>query len=174
VEAPPAAVNAKPQFDVQDLFDRAQKVMKDRAQSVIMTYQSDIKNNYAEFERSLLRQSRRVKNNGRNIEGDLKAALTEWQEEDGKISANLSGYLASIDEVAAIHRENYQKQVGIEDTFNEALAQLSATYILGLELQIERLEPENDPAAIALIQEEIKRTREDRPYFQESILGLSD
>ncbi|MEX1049143.1 MAG: protein kinase [Akkermansiaceae bacterium] len=170
-EAPPTAVSTEPKYDVQALYDRARIIMQDRAQPAIRTYESNLKANFADFERSLLRQPRRVT---QRVDTPLEAIIAEWRAEGEKVPARLGRRLAAIPEIEASHRAHYQRQIGIEDTFNEALIQLSATYILGLQKQIERLESEDDPVAITLIGDEIKRTRNDRGYFPKLILGSRD
>lgn len=72
-----------------------------------------------------------------------------------------------------MHSENLEKQDAIDESLKQALTQLSATYILGLEKQNERLRATNDPAAIDLIKDEIEKTRDDSDYFPNLMLGES-
>jgi hypothetical protein len=70
-----------------------------------------------------------------------------------------------LPELEALTEKYTQKQAEADQEIQQSLSQLSATYILGLEKQIERLKLENDPVAVALIEREIKLTREDSDYF---------
>jgi hypothetical protein len=71
----------------------------------------------------------------------------------------------------ALHAEFLEKQEAIDNLLASDLSKLSATYILGIEKQIERLKPNDDPAAIKLLEEEIKLVREDEKYFTELMLA---
>jgi hypothetical protein len=74
--------------------------------------------------------------------------------------------------VQSIYALSLQKQVGVDDTFHQGLAPLAATYVVGLEKQIDRLKADNDTGAIALLEAEIARTRKSTKYFADLMLGV--
>lgn len=165
---------APPKFDVPAFFERASKIMRDRAKSAVTSYRSNLKANFLECERSLLREGRRVKIQGERINSDVEEAIAEWREEGEKLPSHFTGHLGNIEEIDEIYRAYRLRQTGIRDTLDAALVQLADLYILGLEKQIERLEKEDDPGAIQLIQNEIERTMDDNMHFPINVLGLDD
>lgn len=165
---------AEPKYDVAEFFGRARKIMQDKARPVVSAYQSNLKANFTDCERSLVAVAKRVKSEGEEIDKDVVAAVAEWQEEGGKIPDYFSGYLRNIPEFNETYSTHLLKQTGIIDTFDAALAELSGTYILGLEMQIQRLEGDNDPGAIQRIQQEIERTKGSKKHFPVLVLGLED
>jgi serine/threonine protein kinase len=173
-EDSPEPSDTAPKYDVASFFDRARKIMQDKAAPILTAYHSNLRANFQDCERSLLREAKRVKYDRERVDSAVVEAIAEWREEGARIPSRLSGDLGDVPQIEAVYSSHLLRQTGIVDTRNAALAQLSGTYILGLEKQIERLEAEDDPGAIKLIQEEIERTKKDRDHFQEVVLGLED
>jgi hypothetical protein len=103
---------------------------------------------------------------------DLEKSLESWAGDGSRIPDEVDSDLSDIPDVDEIFEEFQGFQTKIEDSFQQALSVHSATYILGLEKQIERLQTENDPAAIALINQEIDLTKNRKGYFVALMLGL--
>ncbi len=168
---PAAPVVVAPKFDVAGFFGRARAIMQERSKPLISSHGANLKANTTDFQRSAKRQIRKMKMDGESIDLDLERAGERWASSGGKIPSFLGGSLSSILGIDEIHAASLQKQVGIEDTLHEALGKLSATYILGLEKQIERLQPDNDPGAVTLIEAEIARTKSEPKYFPTLMRG---
>jgi hypothetical protein len=85
----------------------------------------------------------------------------------------MSESIAEIPSLANIYEASLERQVGIQDTFTQALAPHSAVYILGLEKEIERLKAKADSGAVRLVEDEIANTEKISHYFTDLILGTS-
>ena len=102
----------------------------------------------------------------------MESAVAEWKAAGGRIPDDLGSSLGAIPEIQPIYAQSLQKQVGIEDTYQQGLGPLSVTYIHGLEIQIERLKADKDTGAIALIEAEIAKTKNSTKYFSDLMLGI--
>jgi serine/threonine protein kinase len=169
----------KPNYDVDGFFAKARKAMKDRANPAITTRNQSLSHNLANFARGIkvlargidsvkLREKfdisfehyiKNCKSNGSHIPTEpLEDTDAGYEVED-------------FADFESLRDEFLAKEATIENTLNQSLAQLAASYILGLEKQIERLKSENDPAAIELIKEEIDLTRSDTSHFP-GLMGI--
>ncbi len=166
---PPAVV--EPKSDVAGFFARARKIMQDRTKPTVTVYRSDLRANLSGFERSLKRQTRKMKSGGVEMDKVVEKTIAGWMSEGGRIPEDLAASLSGIPEVRGIYDDAVQKQTGLDDTFQQELSKQSATYILGLEKHIERLKPENDIGAVDLIEKEIEQTRQTKDYFSGLMLG---
>jgi hypothetical protein len=99
--------------------------------------------------------------------------IARMKDEDGRVPVKLESSLAEIPGVPAIYDEMFEKQKNFDFELRRDVNELAPTYILGLRKQIERLKTENDPAAIALIEEEIEKTRSEPDYFSSLMMGDS-
>ncbi len=170
-EPPDAVEIPKPvesKFDVDAFFERARRIMKERAAPQITAHQKQLVSNLSNFEGTLARQARKVR--GDTIKSDLASAVESWRE-DGRIPAEMPGDLSTIPDIEAIHTEYSSKQTGIDDTLHGALVALNATYMIGLEKQIERSEKDGDTAAAKLIKSELDRTVHDTDYLPDLLMG---
>ena len=170
---PAAAASAEPKYDVTGLLGRGRKNLQDRAKPLISSCQVSLKSNLADFERAVKRQLRKMKLDGNRVELAVDKTFAGWKDDDGRIPGNPRRKLAMIDDIDGISAPFLQKQTGIDDTLQQGLAPFSATYVLGLEKQIDRLKADNDTGAIDLIKREIKRTKEDPKYFSGLMLGTA-
>ena len=162
-----------PRYDVDGLFERGRKIIRDKAQPQIQVYQSSLGGNISNYERALVPLVRKVRSND-GLAATVTETIAGWRAEGNRIPKSVPSELQEIPEIEDTHFIHLQKQTGIDDKLEMSLAPLSATYVLGLEKQIERLEGENDPAAIKLIREEIKRTRDELGYFTGLMLDTPD
>lgn len=163
-----------PKFDVEAFYTRARKIMRDRAAPRIASSDKELKDNLADFERALKRPIRKMDFGGAKdrAEQRLKDFIAQCEADGNHIPEKLNARSMAIWEIADIHPQFLQKQETIDSTLKQSLSQLSATYILGLEKQIERLKATDDPAAIDLIEEEIENTRKDASYFPNLMLDI--
>jgi hypothetical protein len=75
--------------------------------------------------------------------------------------------------IAVLHRDAYQKQVGIDEKLDLNLTQLaSSVYILGLRKQIERLADPNEVPSVERLKEEIETVTASPKYFTALMRGL--
>ena len=169
--APEAPVAVAPKFDIAGFFGRARSIMQERSKPLISTHGASLKANCADFQRSAKRQIRKMKLDVESTDRDLEREAARWIADGGRIPADLSFSLSAIPDIDEIHAASLQRQTGIEDTLQEELGKHAATYILGLEKQIERLKSDNDPGAIALIVAEIARTKDKSEYFRTLMQG---
>lgn len=162
-----------PKSDVLGFFERARKIMKDRAKPVTDAYDANMKFNYSGFEADFNERVRKYKSGKGPSDKALEKAEAAWKA-DGKVPDAFAGALEEkFPELETVRAEHHQEQIRIEDTLQQAISQLADTYIHGLELQIERLKPSNDVGAIDLIEKEIASTRDDLGYFSRTVLGIS-
>lgn len=162
-----------PKFDIPALLERARKVLRDRAKPAITAYQLGLKDNFSGFEHSLRRQVAKYKPGVGPGTEVLDAAILEWRNETGNIPESVGETLSAFPEINQIRDEYAQKQIGVQDTFRQALSQLSYSYLQGLQKQIELRKAENDPGAVDLIEKEIEATKGDSGYFPGLILGTA-
>lgn len=161
------SMEAQPKYDVTGFFERARKIMQDRAKQPLMSREANLKNNLTEFGKNLKRRIR----SGDQMEKVLSAKLFRWHEAGGSIPKEVDSDLSDVSGIEEIYTEFLAKQDAINETFQKGLSTLSATYILGLEKQIERLRTENDEPAIKLIEKEVQLTKGSPKYFADLMVG---
>jgi serine/threonine protein kinase len=171
-EPAPDPVAMPPKFDVPGFFERARNIMREKAKPALASRDSSLKGNLTEFAAKLRRQVRKVDSGRTQVTEDLEKSLESWAGDGSRIPDEVDSDLSDIPDVDEIFEEFQGFQTKIEDSFQQALSIHSATYTLGLEKQIERLQTENDPAAIALINQEIDLTKNRKGYFVALMLGL--
>ena len=180
-EPVPDNASTTPKFDVDGFFVRARRIMQERANPLIANRDSNIAKNLADFERAVKRSIRKL-NFGDyrdTSERNLETYMEECRRGDNRIpplpqdgKAPIRGILTFRD-FTETHEEFFDKQTALDEQLISSLSQLAPTYILGLEKQIERLKKDNDPAAIALIEEEVEKTRGSNTYFPYLMLGIA-
>lgn len=166
---------AIPKFDVDDfLLNRALKVMKERAAPTLAGREKALGDNLKSFEREVKRLIRRIesRDDRDEAEEDLADFLKACATDGLRLPAKLGTLLSGIDYVEDAYDEHVDKQKTIEANAIASLNQLSATYILGIEKQIERLKAANDPAAAELLAAEISKTRDNPTHFPYLMLGI--
>ena len=154
-----------PKFDVTGFFAKAQKIMRDRAQPYLTKHEADLKSNLLSFERTLKRLARKRDYGRIATENRLDIEIARWEKNGATMPQKLDAELLNIPDAQDELIKSLEKETAIEEAFRTSLAPLAATYILGLEKQIERLKLENDTPAIELIQSEIEHTKQSRNYF---------
>lgn len=176
---------ATPKFDVDGFFGRARKIMQDRANPLIANRDASLLKNLEDFERAVKRSIRKLDFGGiRDMaETNLETYITRCKADGNRIPGkgdpkkdtnnnNNNNGVRNIRGFPETHEEYLAKQELIDELLFQSLSQLSSTYIKGLELQIERLKKDNDPAAVALIEEEVEKTRSSEKYFPYLMLGI--
>lgn len=171
---------ATPKFDVEAFFGRARKIMQDRANPMIANRDAALLKNLEDFERAVKRSIRKLDFGGiRDMaETNLETYITRCKADGNRIPGkpdpkkDTNNGVRNIRGFPETHEEYLAKQELIDEQLFQSLSQLSSTYIKGLELQIERLRKDNDPAAIELIEEEVGKTRNSEKYFPYLMLGI--
>lgn len=161
---PEPTAPTEPKSDVPAFFERARKIMHERSQSVVTAHQTALKNNMVSFGRDVKRQIRKMLYDGGSYETNIMNTIQEWKDKDSRVPTNAGPELGSTT-YKSIVDEHFKKQESIDDALNQGMAPHSATYILGLEKQIERLKADNDTGAVALVEAEIAKTKKSPKYF---------
>lgn len=169
-EAEPAA----PIFDVPGFLLRARTIMKERANPLIATRDKSFADTLKSFERDVNRIIRRIDSRTirNNFDTDFENFLEDCAEDGNRIPKKVPPPLNTLVGMKSVHEEALEQQEAADSLLFDSLRQLSDTYILGIEKQIERLQPTNDPAAIKLLQEEIENSRTKDTYFAHLMLGI--
>ena len=164
---------ALPKFDVPAFLDQARQIMREKSAPLIAKRDKDLKDNLARFERDAKRLIRKIEYRmARDAAEEALDDLIKDCERDGnRIPQELHGRLGNLHGMDEIHEECYENQKTIDIDLSQSLSQFLPTYTMGLEKQIERLQDEDDPAAIEAIKEEIDKTRDDKTYFPNLMLG---
>jgi len=166
----------EPKSDVAAFLDRARGIMRKRAEPLINSHDLNLQKNTDSWARALRRAIRKIDLPG--VRGNAEVALKEFldlHENDGnRLPPALNPYLTTLPPLVETHEEFIEKQKELERAVVNELSTLSATYILGIEKQIERLKAGNDPGAIVLLEKEIELVREDPEYFPELMLDPAD
>lgn len=168
---PDQVASVTPKFDVDGFFDRARKIMQDRSKSQVGSYRNSVKNNFSDFRNSIDKQTRRMRLSGTRVDDRLATTMLDMEKKGGRIPKDLSSIFKDVPGIDSIHQGSYSRQIGIDDTFHQSMSSLASTYILGLEKQIERIDAEDDPGAVELIQKEIERTKASLSHFPKLMLG---
>lgn len=166
-----ANIPKPPRFDVSGLFQRARKIMLDRAAPSIAKYHSGLKDNLWALEKSLLYCASKSSSNSDKGTAGIKQTIAALKAEGGRIPEALKISVTDVTGIDACHAQALEKQKNIDFELGQSLYQLSSTYILGLEKQIEQLKADNDTGAIKLIKDEIELTKESPEYFHGLMMG---
>lgn len=169
VESNPTA----PKYDVPAFFERARKIMQDRADPLIENHTTKLKNNVTSLRRDLERAIRKYGFYRDTSETYMAEYEAQWKKEGYRIPSAFGGPMASVPGASKIFSEHLENQGEIDATLKNELTELSNTYILGMNKQIERLQADNDTGAIDLIEREIQRTKDTPEYFPKLMLGSS-
>jgi serine/threonine protein kinase len=161
-----------PRFDVDGFFERARKIMLERAKPSITAYEKKLEDNVEGLGRDLARVLRKSYNDRDTAQNLVDRAVANWKLEGNHLPENMNSGTFSIYTPDAIktYSEHLEKQVAFDEKIQAELSQHTPTYILGLEKQIERLKADNDLGAIDLIDREIKNTKRDPEYFPNLML----
>ncbi len=160
----------EPKFDVSGFFLKARKAMKEKSKLAVAAHQTGLKDNFFGFEKSLIREAKKLPPSKDRVANAVEPAIEAMRSAGANIPEKLTSNLADTPELEKIRLEFYQRQIGLDDALALSLTQLSSQYVLGLEMQIERLKPDNDVGAINLIVKEIANTKDDDDYFPGLIL----
>lgn len=172
-EVTPSQTPPPAKIDIPALLERARKVLRDRAKPAINSYNVGLKDNYAVFVTLFRRQVDKYKPGLGPSKYEVDAAIEEWKTAGGKVPESLSETLSGYPELVKVHTEFLRIQIGVKDTFDLAISQISSSYLQGLQKQIELRKADNDPGSVLLIENEITASKDSSDYVPELILGTS-
>ena len=171
---PPTEV--APKFDVASFFARARKIMQEKSKSELLINETrkERSRNLSEFEREAKRIVRKeFFYKKERIDTAIENEIKSWDDADSRIPKNGSKVLYEIPGISEITEKHLKIQTEIDEQLYVQLDSHRATYILGLEKQIERLKSDNDVGAIALIESEISSTNDAPQYFRNLLIQKS-
>jgi len=161
-----------PKMDIEAFYQKARKIMQDRAKSQINQYQTALTNNLGGFESDMRRSVRKLGAGSSDRKKELEDSLLELKESGNRLPADLAETFGEFPDIEELAPSYLGKQATLDATFRRTMATHAATYIVGMQKQIERSQAENDAAAIKIIEGEINLTREDTEYFPNLMLGI--
>jgi serine/threonine protein kinase len=168
------SIPAGPKFEIVPFFKRARGIMHERSLPLIADRDNDLKKNLIYFDKQARRLLRKTESNDKEREtvyAMLDSLIKESEKNQNRIQTKLNQRLKKRAGLQKLYDDCCKKQTEIDLVLTQSLIQLSSTYILGLQKQIERLQNQNDSAAIRTIEEELKKTREDETYFPDLMLS---
>ena len=162
-----------PKTDVDAFLDRARKIMQEKSKAPISAYRSNLSANSTEFARVFSTQVRKLKLSKEEVDEALETLTAAGKTAGVKIPEDLKSSVAATPEIRTLHTSYLKRQTGICETFQQALNAHAATYISGLEKEIDRMKAKEDPGAVALVEKEIEKTKTSPAYFSDLMLGSS-
>ncbi len=168
---PKTSDSPTPRADVPAFFTKAKTIMQDKAKPLITTHRASLNGNCSAFGQSLISETSKLKTGVADAKKSIEATITTWRSDNGRIPKELPSELASIPGAANLLDLYRQKQIGIDNIIRRGLDAQSATYILGIEKQIERYQADNDAGAVALLEQEIEKTKANSKHYYRVILG---
>ncbi len=181
-------------FDTVGWLEMARGKMKEKAKPVMAGHQKKIIRNFDDFRRGVKKVLRQIDNRDRReIEKKADALIDKCRESGarvpeafdfglGKVAArgrskeekqsNATLLNHSKDLLAEFHKDALAKQAEIDRDFAADMLALSQTYILGVELQVQRLKDADDPIAAETLQDEADATRDRPERFTRLMQGL--
>jgi len=169
---PPAkAIPVVPKFDVAAFLNEARSMMRTRARPLVDGYRDELRGNVWTFEKSMQFAVSKLPK-GRNEKGALVAAcIRDIRSRGNRIPDRLDAGLADIADIDGYHTDAFGRQKKIDLQLRISLGRLAESYTVGIRKQIDRLQKEDDPAAVNQLQLEIERVRDDEDRFMILMLG---
>ena len=162
---------AEPKFDVPGFLARGQKTLRERAVPLVSKHQQNLKENYWNFQKGVLSRANRVNANRAQTVAQATKTFATMDQLGSRIPTTLEDFLTDIPGVPEIHTEMLGKQRANDAILRREINEMAPAYIMGLGKQADRLKNDNDSAALALIEEEIAKTRNLPDYFTTLIVG---
>lgn len=152
----------KPVFDVEGFLVKARGIMKGKASDVRSVRDRALAANIEEFDRAV---SRAAKSEGREAMSGTSKAMKAIRDGGNRIPDSFKIEDLSDAAYSEAFAGAVKKQGEVDAAYAEGLTPHAATYIYGIDLQIQRLQSQNDPGAIQMLKEEIDATKADDSYF---------
>lgn len=162
-----------PKIDMDGFYQKARRIMQERARPQISQMQVALKENKNGFETDMARAVRKLGVGSADKQKELEEAIAAMKKSGNRLPENLADTFEEfpgIEEFAPLY---LKKQNALDVSFRTKMSAQAATYILGMQKQIERSKAENDATAIQMIETEIQQTRDDPEYFSKLMLGIA-
>ncbi len=170
----PAVENlTPPKLDIDEFYRKARMIMQDRAKSQITQYQNALLNNRGAFEAELRRSVRNLGVGGADQKKSVEASLLTLKEGGNRLPTDLADTFGEFPDIEELAPTYLGKQTSLDNAFKKIMASQAATYVVGIQKQIERSQAENDASAVKLLEDEIKLTRANADYFSSLMLGIA-
>ena len=148
--------------------------MQDRATPLIAARDEELVKNLNAYERVVNRLIRRI--DSRDLRGKAEEHFEEFLETclsaGARLPENILNSFQGQDDFVDTHKEFVEKQQDLDRLLVLELSKLAPLYVLGIEKQIERLDPVRDEEAIEALKEEILNTRTKAEHFPNLMLGI--
>lgn len=166
-------ISVEPKLDVNGFYSRARKIMLDRVTPLVAARDKELDKNVDALKRNLNRLVRKIEypTYQKTFSSRVDVYIDSCKANGNRIASQFTAKLAEIPEFIDVHKEFYDTQKSIDQTLVTEVSKLSATYIMGLQKQIERSKLEKDTPAISMIEQEIDLVRKNPSYFLKQMLG---
>lgn len=152
----------KPVFDVDGFLTKARGIMTTKASDVRSVRDRALASNIEEFDRTV---SRSARSEGTAAMSGVSKAMKAIRDGGNRIPDSFKIEGLPDTAYSEAFASAVKKQEEAEAAYVKGLKPHADTYIYGIDLQIQRLQSQNDPGAIQMLKEEIEATKGDESYF---------
>lgn len=176
VEKPePTPVQPESTFDVPAFLTKAKDIMLAKAKPNVTKRDEGLAKNVEAFGKALKRIVRRAEFGQDYMEQAVDKHLESIRENGNRIPSDFQLKDIGRDRIAEQLKDAWTEflaaQTKLDTQLSTELAELSRTYIVGIELQIKRLKPQIDDTAIESLKAEVTATTSDSTHFETLLLG---
>lgn len=173
-KATPTAV--EPPYDYKAFLLHAKEVMQEKSSKEIAARKLTLTKNIEAFGRHLERNARLIdsRENRRLVTESIELLVEKLKQDTGLIPELARLQLPSVPEISLVRDAYVQKQQEIEEQFVTACSGQAQMYIKGIELQIGRLNADQQQLAIDALNEEISKTRTKSSHFADVLLNREE
>ena len=160
-----------PKSDVPAFLERARAAMLEKAAPLIRTHDLALTENTSEYGQALSWVAQRISHKPKRDDAAnaVEAYIKECKGDNNRIPEQPSDRLANLSGHEEIHAKFLKQQQDFDNKLADEVSALKPVYLLGIEKEIERLQPTEDPGAIRLLKQEMSDVREDADYFNSLI-----
>ncbi len=163
----------QPKLDIEGFYQKARKIMQDRAKPQITQHKAALTGNVSDFEIDMKRAARLLGTGNSEKKTTFDEGIRALRENGNRLPTDVAETFSEITDIGKLAPAYLNKQTFIDSNFRKAMAPQAATYIMGMQKQIQRSLAENDLPAVQILEGEIKLTREDAEYFPNLMLGIA-
>jgi hypothetical protein len=161
-----AQEGVKPIDDVDAFFVRVEGIMKDRFKEDIENYRQGLTTHAQSFETEAKQAINTAgASAGTSALADLSSAMQAWKNRNYLMADSLPPSLSRIAGIQESFSKSYAAQMKIQSRLNQRLRSEQASYIRGLNKQIERYRESKDFVAVSLLEKEITRLNSEPNYY---------
>ncbi len=166
----------KSQFNTDEFLERARTLMKERAAPLVTEHDKDIRWNLSDYERKIEGLIRKIddKTVRDKAEIQMKQFMTMCRNDGSRIPPQTGMIFNPERGFYMLHDEFLAKQADFDSKLGQQITELSRSYILGIEMQIDRLNQQNDADAIQTLKEEAEKTRTNQDHFRQFVVEVPE